>query len=220
MTITTLPRRYGPKAPPKIKRRKAFRQAAIAPIVDLTKHRTTVRRTENPLSFAYSLHQAATKLDEDPETIPRAMALYEQALALDPRLSVAWTNLGNCHFRTFNPELAEQYYRTAIALDPGQCEALYNLGYLMLERRLTAEAILLLERATEADPKFPDAHFNLAMAYEQASPHTCHEWYQAQIHWRLYLNLEPKGMWSEIARRHLDDEFDGTEPKRRLSLVK
>jgi Tfp pilus assembly protein PilF len=50
----------------------------------------------------------------------------------------------------------------------------------------------------DADPKFADAYFNLAMAYEQAGQAD-----KAQPYWRSYVELEPHGTWSEIARRHL-----------------
>ncbi|HSQ62362.1 MAG TPA: tetratricopeptide repeat protein [Polyangiaceae bacterium] len=48
------------------------------------------------------------------------------------------------------------------------------------------------------DARFADAHFNLAMAYEQLG-----ERGKARGHWKRYLDLEPQGTWADIARKHL-----------------
>ena len=49
-----------------------------------------------------------------------------------------------------------------------------------------------------SDPRFADAHFNLAMAYEQAGERA-----RARPHWKRYLELEPTGTWADIARKHI-----------------
>ena len=52
--------------------------------------------------------------------------------------------------------------------------------------------------ALQSDPRFADAYFNLAMAYEQTG-----EADKAKPCWRKYLDIEPSGTWAEIARKHL-----------------
>ncbi|HEY8086693.1 MAG TPA: tetratricopeptide repeat protein, partial [Polyangiaceae bacterium] len=59
-------------------------------------------------------------------------------------------------------------------------------------------ATAYFERALEGDPRFADAHFNLAMAWEQVG-----ERGRARPHWRKYLELEPSGTWADVAREHL-----------------
>jgi tetratricopeptide (TPR) repeat protein len=147
---------------------------------------------------AYDLYLRASRLDEHPDTLVEAEALYRKAIELDPSLAIAHTNLGNLRFRQGDETGAEALYRVAVKLDERQAEANYNLGYLMLERNQIDDAIFFLERATTFDPQFADAHFNLAMAYESASMGP-----KAQAHWRRYLDLDPKGAFSEIAERHL-----------------
>jgi tetratricopeptide (TPR) repeat protein len=68
----------------------------------------------------------------------------------------------------------------------------------MLDRDQPEQAIPLFLGAIGADPKFADAYFNLAMAYEQVGDST-----RARPHWKTYISLEPSGTWTEIARRHL-----------------
>ncbi len=147
---------------------------------------------------AYELYLKASQLDEDPATMDEAVVLYEQAIKLDPWLSIAYTNLGNIAFRRQHIEAAEMHYRRALEVDKNQPEAQYNLGYLMLERGLPEISIEYFLGAIEADPQFSDAYFNLAMAYEQSGYPD-----KARPLWQSYIALEPHGTWTEIARRHL-----------------
>jgi tetratricopeptide (TPR) repeat protein len=147
---------------------------------------------------AYDLYAKASALDEDPKTQPEAERLYKQAIELDPQLAIAYTNLGNILFRRGDIPGAEKLYRKAIDVDDKQPEAHYNLGYVMLDRGQPRVAAAHFERAIARDPRFADAHFNLAMAYEQIA-----EREKARAHWKKYLELEPKGTWAEIARKHL-----------------
>lgn len=147
---------------------------------------------------AYDLYMRASQLDEDPETMDEAEALYRRALELDPWLAIAYTNLGNICFRRADEDQAEVLYKKALQLDGRQPEAQYNLGYVMLERGRAAEAIAYFRGAIESDPRFADAWYNLAMAYEQVGEPT-----RARPCWRKYLELEPTGTWAEIARKHL-----------------
>ncbi len=147
---------------------------------------------------AYELYLRASQLDEDRETMSEAAQLYEEAIRLDPWLAIAYTNLGNIHFRRAETAAAETLYRKALQVDPAQPEAQYNLGYVMLERGQPEHAIPLFKGAIEADPGFADAHFNLAMALEQMGATA-----DARAYWKSYIDLEPSGTWTEIARRHL-----------------
>lgn len=147
---------------------------------------------------AYDLYLKASQLDEDPATMDEAVKLYENAIELDPWLSIAYTNLGNIAFRRQDIERAEKFYKQALEVDATQPEAQYNLGYLMLERGLPEQSIEYFIGALEADPQFSDAYFNLAMAYEQSG-----EREKARPLWQSYIALEPHGTWTEIARRHL-----------------
>jgi len=147
---------------------------------------------------AYDLYVKASTLDEDPATYDEAEALYRRAIELDADLSIAYTNLGNIRFRRGDDQGAEELYHHALSIDPSQPEAHYNLGYVMLERGHAESAVTSFEKALLRDARFSDAHFNLAMALEQLG-----ERQRAHIHWRRYLELEPRGTWADIARQHL-----------------
>ncbi|MES1174104.1 MAG: tetratricopeptide repeat protein [Myxococcales bacterium] len=147
---------------------------------------------------AYELYLRASQLDEDPLSMDDAEMLYREAIALDPWLAIAYTNLGNIRFRRHDAEAAELLYKKALEIDVRQPEAQYNLGYVMLERGQPELSVPLFHGAIEADPKFSDAYFNLAMAYEQIG-----ETSKARPFWKSYIALEPSGTWTEIAKRHL-----------------
>lgn len=147
---------------------------------------------------AYELYLRASELDEEPDTMAEAEVLYRRAIELDPWLTIAYTNLGNICFRRQDVARAEELYRQALRIDQHQPEAQYNLGYVILERGKAEESIPLFQGAIAADPSFADAYFNLAMAYEQVG-----EANKARPYWARYVELEPSGTWTEIAKRHL-----------------
>ena len=147
---------------------------------------------------AYEAYLEGCRLDEEEATLDRAESCYRRAIALDPSLANALTNLGNLRFRRGDGKEARALYERAIAHDPAQPEAWYNLGFLAFERSELDEAVRLFDRAVSSDPGFADAHFNLAMALEEVGRGR-----EAKIHWETYLKLDPSGPWAEIARRHL-----------------
>ena len=68
----------------------------------------------------------------------------------------------------------------------------------MLERGEARTAVDFFRGALRSDPRFADAYFNLAMAYEQVGQPDL-----AKPCWRRYLEIEPSGTWAEIAKKHL-----------------
>ena len=51
------------------------------------------------------------------------------------------------------------------------------------------------------DTRFPDIHVSIALIYEKLELLRT-----ARVHWRRYLQLEPAGSWSRVARQRLEDE--------------
>ena len=148
--------------------------------------------------LAGELYTRASELDEDEATVDQAERLYLRAIALDPKLAVAYTNLGNVRWRRGDAKGAAALYHRALEIDPCQPEAQYNLGYLALDAGEASRAIPLFRGALESNPNFADAQVNLALAYAQNGQAD-----KAVRHWRAYLQLQPDGAWAELARRHL-----------------
>ena len=84
----------------------------------------------------------------------------------------------------------------ALALDPDQPEARFNLANLVLETGDLELAVAEFRRVLQSDPEFADAHFNLAVALERLGGRA-----QARAHLERYLALEPtSSSWAEQAR--------------------
>ncbi len=60
---------------------------------------------------------------------------------------------------------AEESFKTSLKINPSSAEAWTNLCALYISQKRYPEAIDSCKRATDRDPLFADAHFNLALAY-------------------------------------------------------
>lgn len=147
---------------------------------------------------AFDLYERACLLDENPETFAEAVALYHQALKLDPKLAIALTNLGNIAFRQGEPDEAMALYHRALAIEPEQAEAQFNVGYLLIDRGQAGDAIPFFEGSIRARANFTDAYFYIATCRESLGDRE-----GARPAWTRYLALDPSGYWADIARRHL-----------------
>ena len=156
---------------------------------------------------AYELYVNASAIDELPGREDEAVGMYLEALALDPELALANTNLGNIFWRKGDAEGAIERYRRALDVDPLQPEANYNLGYTRLEQGDAKGAVPWLVKATQSDGRFADAWFNLGVAHE-----TLRELGPMRAAFKRYLELEPTGVWAEMASESLSR---GLPPKRR-----
>jgi Flp pilus assembly protein TadD len=73
---------------------------------------------------------AEEREDRDDEALQK----FQAAVRLAPDMADAWADLGTCQLRNYQSELAEQDYRQALALEPGNQRALHGLGNLYLRR--------------------------------------------------------------------------------------
>jgi tetratricopeptide (TPR) repeat protein len=78
-------------------------------------------------------------------------------------------------------------FREAVARDPEEKLAQYNLGVSLLEAGETESAFEHLQRAAELDPDFRDAHFNLGKLLLEMG-----RFEQAASHFRRALEIDPQ----------------------------
>jgi len=117
------------------------------------------------------LRESAWRAASDGE-VPRARALLERALALDPRSPDAYSDLGNVLALLGEDAAAERSYDAAIALSPGHGPALANLGLLHARRCDRAAALDCFRRAVRADPwSAPALHGLVDWLPDDAVPH-------------------------------------------------
>ncbi len=86
-------------------------------------------------------------------------------------------------------------FEAALALDPDQPEARYNLAHLLVEAGEMDVAAAELRRVLQLDPAFADAHFNLATALEALGGRR-----QARDHLQRFLELTAADAENEIWR--------------------
>jgi DNA-binding transcriptional MerR regulator len=131
-----------------------------------------------------------------PEADARAEQCYREAIALDPGLAAARTNLGSVAYRRGDVAAAREAFEAALALDPDQPEARFNLANIELEAGDAELAVAEFRRVLQSDPEFADAHYNLAVALERLGGRS-----QARAHLERYLALEPSPSdWADEAR--------------------
>jgi tetratricopeptide (TPR) repeat protein len=137
---------------------------------------------------------AAVQAEESGEK-GRAIALYQEILDLDPDYAPASINLGTLHFHLRQFARAEEFYRRATIADPGYVLAYFDLGNVLDELDRPDESIAAYCQAVALAPRYADAHYNLALAYERKALHR-----PALRHWQAYVRLDNRGPWAEHAR--------------------
>lgn len=147
-------------------------------------------------AYEWFVEGTRAEMQGGPEADAKAERCYREALALDPGLAAARTNLGSLAYRRGDAAAAREAYEAALALDPDQPEARFNLANLVLENGDLELAVAELRRVLQAAPDFADAHYNLAVALERLGGRAA-----ARVHLEQYLSLEPESApWADQAR--------------------
>jgi tetratricopeptide (TPR) repeat protein len=73
--------------------------------------------------------------------------------------------------------------------------AFFDLGNVLDELERPDESIAAYRQAVALAPRYADAHYNLALAYERKGLGR-----QALRHWQSYHKLDNRGPWAEHAR--------------------
>jgi tetratricopeptide (TPR) repeat protein/tRNA A-37 threonylcarbamoyl transferase component Bud32 len=150
---------------------------------------------------------------------PRAIAAYEEAVRLDPKLAVAWSDLARAYTeRVFNSgdsaaeEKAFVAVEKALALDPNQAEAYVARGDLLWTRKngfQHRDALRDYRHAIDLNP-------NLAEAHAAASRILGHVglWDMAKREAARALELQPNNLnlrlalaWGLAFERHCDESI-------------
>ena len=95
-----------------------------------------VRSSARSARTAYDHYLDGCRLDGDESSRPRAEAAYRRAIALDPALACAYTNLGRVRLLFDDRVEAEALFVRAMQLDPAQPEAAWNLGRMRTNGRV------------------------------------------------------------------------------------
>ncbi|KPJ59396.1 MAG: hypothetical protein AMJ46_11230 [Latescibacteria bacterium DG_63] len=111
---------------------------------------------------------------------PEAIKFYQKALDFDSDRINCVFQLGICHFQKASAEtstaVARQDYERALELyarvlekEPDEVDVVFNMGIANLALDNLDEAMQLLKRAVDTDPKVPEFHKILGRAYARAA---------------------------------------------------
>jgi protein O-GlcNAc transferase len=122
-----------------------------------------------PAAFGEAVRDAVISYNRGNELLalgrrPDAIAAFERAARLNPRLMHAWYNLGTTLMELHRHEEAVASFDRALALDPAMTAAHNNRGAALLVLGRPAEAAAALERALRLQPHHPGALENLGSA--------------------------------------------------------
>ncbi|MCG5053620.1 MAG: tetratricopeptide repeat protein [Myxococcales bacterium] len=175
-------------------------QASAA--MDATPLSVKAPKVEGGRLSAYDWFVEGLALEAQPGKEDEAAACYRQALAADPGLAAAHTNLGGLAYRRGDEDAARASFEKALGLDPEQSEARFNLANLLLEDGDMDLAAAEYRRVLASNPEFADAHYNLATALEALGSRA-----QARQHLGEYLRLAQEtgdDPWVIEARERLE----------------
>lgn len=112
----------------------------------------TARRAEAPGQSTYSWFRQGLEREQAGDD-DGARAAYKHALAGEPALPSAHTNLGNLLYRRSDLRGARRAYEQALALEPAQAEARYNLANILDELGEREQALVHWYRALFRQPR-------------------------------------------------------------------
>ncbi len=109
-----------------------------------------------------------SRIEADPRAaandIEVAGRYYEKAIASNPDLADAYSELGNLSFARGEYREAGDFYAKALEIQPDHGKALHSLGVLLFLAGSNDPALDCLRQAQKLDPSFPKTYFFLGQA--------------------------------------------------------
>jgi Tfp pilus assembly protein PilF len=95
---------------------------------------------------------------EDENRLEEALAHYQQAISIAPRLARAHLNVGNIQSKLGEMGAAIESFEAAVTIDPAYGAGYYNLGNARVRAHHPQAALKAYDKAIELKPDFVDAH--------------------------------------------------------------
>ena len=162
---------------------------------------TADSRITDPLAL-YEEAMGAVRRPDRPESIDRALEIFQRRLAEDPSSAAAHAGLARVYWEKAQSastggdpvflDQAEAVAREAVRLDPYLADGRVSLGLVEHLRGHPDAARRELETALELDPANADAHYGLAKLAESLG-----RLEQAERRYRRALELQPRTLYSD-----------------------
>ncbi|MGH9388990.1 MAG: tetratricopeptide repeat protein, partial [Vicinamibacteria bacterium] len=135
---------------------------------------------DDPQSIQALIGMANILVDE--EKFQDVIALCKRTLSLDERNPQAYTLLGEVHASLGKPAEALPYFEKALEIQPKLTQNRLNLAGSLVEVKQYGRAEQLLNDILRDFPRFPLAHFNLGLLYEELGrPEDARSAYAAEV---------------------------------------
>lgn len=109
-----------------------------------------------------------SKPNPSPTTATDAKQEFTQELQIDPKNAGAEYVLGELARQTQDWDEAAKHFLEATKFDAQFADAFLGLGMSLIAEKRYSEALAPLEKAVKLEPRNPNAHYNLALAYTRA----------------------------------------------------
>lgn len=124
------------------------------------KHHET-EKAENVASFYFDYAFCSEKTGNE----DKAAELYKKCLDIDPFNDIVWHNLGIIYSKKSMFKHAYEAFDFAIALNPKNVNALFNMGHLCIECNLLDQGQQYFEDCCKIEKDNPDSISSLALTY-------------------------------------------------------
>ncbi len=134
--------------------------------------------------------------------LDKAAKHYQFVVSLNPAMEEAHNNLGVIYYLKGNFREAGAEYRKALELNPGNLKSLINIGLVYKSQGLTQKAIEIMEDVLTEDTFQTEAHYNLAILYEEMGHQEMAAW-----HYTLFIRNADSGYseLKEVVKTHIKE---------------
>ena len=139
---------------------------------------------------------------------------YRKALELRPDLRGVHLAIGLLKVAAGNLDDAEKEFRAEAAVTPGDGEAAWRLGSVLLQKGRTRDALAELQRSDRLRPKMIETLFDLGKAYSMDNQPA-----EAEKAWLNVLAIEDAGKWPPARIFSSRNTIEGWAGRRRRTGI-
>lgn len=96
-----------------------------------------------------------------------AETLWQDTVVKNPACWMAYNNLGHLYLQKNDRDRAEEFFRRAVAIDPGKADQISNLGLIFLYKGMLPDALREFKKAAAISPSDGRVSSNLGLTYLQ-----------------------------------------------------
>jgi tetratricopeptide (TPR) repeat protein len=120
-------------------------------------------------------HQVLGDIDETRGEDAKAIEEYDKALAKRPTLPNLHYQIGHLEWKSYKTGEARRQFQAELAMNPRHAGALFDLGSTYLQEHQPDKALVFLKRVYDLDPRYPDLHRFMGIAYTQMNRYAAAE---------------------------------------------